>query len=62
MFSVRMGAPGPHYIVTPRQIVSRDGTHKSLLLGNETVLATVPIEETDQERWVQARGFLQDYE
>jgi hypothetical protein len=39
----------------PRLMVTVDGKHKSLFLGDDIVLATVPIESPDSDLWNQAR-------
>jgi hypothetical protein len=40
---------------TPRLMITVDGKHKSLFVGDATVLATVPITDSDAELWNKAR-------
>jgi hypothetical protein len=42
----------------PRLMMTADGKHKALFVGADTVLASVPIEDSDAELWNKARASL----
>jgi hypothetical protein len=54
-FSLLMGPQDAPYKETPRRMVSVDGKHKSLWIGEDTILATVSTQETDAALWDLAR-------
>lgn len=41
----------------PRLVITVDGKHKSLWVGEQTILATVPIDESDETLWNNAKKF-----
>jgi hypothetical protein len=56
-FSVNFtNASGERVLEHPRLVVTADGKHKSLLLSDSTVLASVPYDTSDTELWTAARA------
>jgi hypothetical protein len=49
-------ASGERVTEEPRLMVSADGAHKSLFLGEGTVLASAPYATSDADLWARARA------
>ncbi len=50
------GADGERVTEEPRFTITADGKHKALLIGERTVLASVPFGAPDAELWNKARA------
>lgn len=42
----------------PRLLITTDGEHKSLFVGENTVLITLPVDRSDAELWNKARASI----
>jgi hypothetical protein len=48
---------GEHVVAEEsRLMITADGGHKSLFIGADIVLATVPVDASDEELWTKARA------
>lgn len=57
-FTIQHGPADARISERPRKIITVDGKFKSLMIKESTILATVPVSESDDLLWMNARAAL----